>query len=581
MTLINLGRNMWLCLFAVAFLFASDIELQANQQKKSDPAPAKPAQNAKPAQQKAANGAAVGSTGGHAASPNTPLGSHPAGPRANNPSSGGTNVGPRGNRESADSDRGKSDAKPKTLVGGDGRHISAGISGTPMPQGSRAHALTSGSAIQTRPNGRISDVHDAQRNMDIHRGLNGSRRVVVERPDHTRIIAERGRRGFVQRQYHFGSHDFARRTFYFHGRTYDRFYRGYRYRGAYLEVYAPGRYYPLGFYGWVYNSWYRPVVYSWGWGGAPWFGYYGGYFSPYPSYPSAALWLTDFMISANLQADYQANQEAQTMPPQSVAQGGSPGLSPDVKQAIANEVKSQIALENNEAQQTAQNQDPDPASSGIERMFKDGQSHVFVVGDPLDVVDTTGTECALSGGDVLSLHSKADTNATAVDLVVMSSKGGQECRKSTTVTVAPNDLQEMQNHMRETIDQGLEKLQSEQGKGGLPQAPPSAQVAPRTVAFAEAAPPPDPTGAAEVDDQLKQADSAEKAVVTEAQQQTGQSIALPPPSTRPSISVGESIGDVTAALGQPSAVVDLGAKKILQYPDKKITLRDGKVVAVQ
>jgi hypothetical protein len=30
------------------------------------------------------------------------------------------------------------------------------------------------------------------------------------------------------------------------------------------------------------------------------------------------------------------------------------------------------------------------------------------------------------------------------------------------------DLQEMQNHMRETIDQGLQDLQAKQGKGGLP-----------------------------------------------------------------------------------------------------------------
>ena len=56
----------------------------------------------------------------------------------------------------------------------------------------------------------------------------------------------------------------------------------------------------------------------------------------------------------------------------------------------------------------------------------------------------------------------------------MASKGGNECQKSSTVTVQLTDLQEMQNSMRETIDQGLQDLQAKQGKGGLPPAPPSA-----------------------------------------------------------------------------------------------------------
>ena len=45
--------------------------------------------------------------------------------------------------------------------------------------------------------------------------------------------------------------------------------------------------------------------------GNPWFGFYGGYFQPYPVYPSAAFWLTDYIISQDLQAAYAARQEAQ------------------------------------------------------------------------------------------------------------------------------------------------------------------------------------------------------------------------------------------------------------------------------
>ena len=50
--------------------------------------------------------------------------------------------------------------------------------------------------------------------------------------------------------------------------------------------------------------------------------------------------------------------------------------------------------------------------------------------------------------------------------------------KGDTVSVTMADLQDMQNHMRETIDQGMGELQAKQGKGGLPALPPSANVPP-------------------------------------------------------------------------------------------------------
>ena len=38
-------------------------------------------------------------------------------------------------------------------------------------------------------------------------------------------------------------------------------------------------------------------------GGAPWYGYYGYYFNPYPVLAAtAALWMTDYVISQNLRA---------------------------------------------------------------------------------------------------------------------------------------------------------------------------------------------------------------------------------------------------------------------------------------
>jgi hypothetical protein len=180
-----------------------------------------------------------------------------------------------------------------------------------------------------------------------------------------------------------------------------------------------------------------------------------------------------------------------------------------VKQQIAEEVNGQLALENQESQQNTQNQDIDPGSSGVARMLSDGHKHVFVVGSALDVVDSNQNECALSDGDVLGLMNPPPADATAADLVVLASKGSNECQKTSTVTVQLTDLQEMQNRMRELIDTGLQELQNKQGKGGLPQAPQSAQAPPVPAQYAEIAPPADSDAGAEIQQQTQQADQAE------------------------------------------------------------------------
>jgi len=392
------------------------------------------------------------------------------------------------------------------------------IRGGPAPRGSSERVTRSGSAVRVGPKGNVRDVHDASRGMDVHHGLNGNRRVSVERPDHSRIVSERGRPGYVQHGYNYRGHDFGRRSYYYHGHEYNRYYRGYGYRGVYLNVYAPGYYYGPGFYGWTYYPWGAPVAYGWGWGGSPWYGYYGGYFQPYAVYPSASAWLTDYMISQDLQTAYAAHQDAGEMDGSAAPAGGAPELTPDVKQQIADEVRSQLALESSEATQSAQHQDVDPASSGIARLLTDGKQHVFVAGSALDLVDANGQECGISDGDVLALQAPPPADATAADLVVMASKGGQECQKSSTVTVQLADLQEMQNQMRATIDQGLQELQAKQGRGGLPQAPPSAQAPPAQTEYASAAPPPDPQDAAALQQQSQQADQAEQEVTNEASQ---------------------------------------------------------------
>jgi hypothetical protein len=325
-------------------------------------------------------------------------------------------------------------------------------------------------------------------------------RHVVERADHTRLVSERGRRGYIGHPYRYRGHEFERRAYYYHGHAYNRFYMGYRYHGVHLGVYAPLRYYSAGFYGWAYHPWAHPYAYAWGWGPRPWYGYYGAYFVPYPVYDSPALWLTDYAISQSLAAQYDA--AAASAPPPPLGPDVAP-LTPEVKQMVAAEVQNALTLEATEAQANANGEAPDPATTSIAGLLGDGKPHVFVVGDQLQVEDVNGEGCEVSDGDVLQLTGPVAAEAKDASLKVLSSKGGDDCGKLAQVTVSLEDLQEMQNHLRETIDQGLAELQSKPGQGGLPAPPVTVAV---DAGFAQGAPPPEPGGEKELAGQADQPD---------------------------------------------------------------------------
>jgi hypothetical protein len=560
---------------------------------KKPAAPAKPAAKtaAKPAGSTAgggaktgpsAGGAKTGPSAGGAKTTTTPGAKTSTGPSANG-RSGGPTANPTAEKAGGPAAGGTHGAPVNT---------SKSFGGRPAPPGGHETTLRSGSAIRTDKSGHVRDVHDAKRGMDVHHGIAGGRRVSVERADHSRLVAERGRRGYIERPYGFHGHDFGRRSYYYNGRSYDRYYRGYGYNGVYLNVYAPGYYYGPAFYGWAYNPWAVPIGYGWGWGGAPWYGAYAFYFQPYPVYPSAAFWLTDYIISQDLQAVYAAHAAAGEEAAAAAA-GGPPVMTPEVKQMIADEVKAQLALENQEAGQNTQGQDADPSSSGIARLLTTGLPHVFVAGGNLDVTDASGQECAVSDGDALELTQAPASNATAASLVVLSSKGAPECHVTTTVQVQLTDLQEMQNHMRETIDQGLQDLQTKQGKGGLPTAPPSAQAPPVQAQYASAAPPPETNIAGQIQQTDQQGEQAEKDVAAEAAQTSGGASAaaapIPPPApvdpapaaAPASVEVGQTSDQVKASLGAPARIANLGPKIIYYYNGMKVTFKDGKVSDVQ
>src|ERR1019366_9527721 len=209
----------------------------------------------------------------------------------------------------------------------------------------------------------------------------------------------------------------------------------------------------------------------------------------------------------------------------------------------------------------------------------------------VDVVDANGQECAVSDGDALQLQASPPADAVEAQLVVLSSKGGKECPKSSTVTVQVSDLQEMQNHMRETIDQGLQDLKAKQGKGGLPAAPPSADSQPSSALYASAAPPPE-TNAAKDIQQAQEADRAEKEVTVEVMKDNNgtpvesATAAAPAPVPQPAastatVALGQSPDEVKSALGAPARIANLGPKVIYYYNGMKVTFKDGRVSDVE
>jgi len=182
------------------------------------------------------------------------------------------------------------------------------------------------------------------------------------------------------------------------------------------------------------------------------------------------------------------------------------------------------------------------------------------------MVNSNAGDCAIGEGDVLEMNGAPAPNSTFANLTVLSSRG-QGCRKGSTVSVALQDLQEMQNQMQATIDRGLGDLQTKQGQGGLPM-PPQGSTGTIDSPYAQEAQP-DSNAASELTSVSQEADRAEQQVVSQASE------------TPPTLSLGMTIEDVKAIQGEPQKIVDLGSKKIYVYKDLKITFSDSKVSDIQ
>jgi hypothetical protein len=103
--------------------------------------------------------------------------------------------------------------------------------------------------------------------------------------------------------------------------------------------------------------------------------------------------------------------------------------------------------------------------------------------------------------------------------------------------------------------------------------------------FVAAAPPTDPNAAAEINQQMQEADQAEKEVLAETQSAT----AAKPPAIAVSVApvelkLGQTVDEVTAIFGPPTTIVVAGAQEICVYKSTykgmKATFKDGRLVDI-
>jgi hypothetical protein len=433
----------------------------------------------------------------------------------NNANRGGANNGARGNNNAGNRSAMNS-----------GRSAGAGRVGNRTVPG-RQVSLRGGGSASIRPNGQIRSVN--RNGMQINRGMHGGRTVVGV---HNGVrVVNVGHGGYVQRAYVTrGGRSYYSRTYYYHGAYRVGVYRGYYWGGRPYYGYYPGFYYHPAFYGWAYNPWPAPVYWGWGWGGAPWYGYWGAYYAPYPVYPTAAFWLADFIIAANLQAAYAAQAEVGWLGPNqddgmlvaSLVAPPAPDsqvkMSPEVKNAISDEIKATLASEQSESGKSGSNSSSgggSPQTKNEAPPALDPNFRMFIVSDDSSLVAGDNDECPLSQGDVIQRTTDTPDSDGNVNVKVVAS-AQKDCAIGKEGPMSTDDLQEMYNSFRDQVKDGMGDLAKKQGTGGLPKAP-------DTSTTAGDVPPPSPDKSAEksLQDQQAAADQAETDVKQESASSSG------------------------------------------------------------
>jgi hypothetical protein len=200
--------------------------------------------------------------------------------------------------------------------------------------------------------------------------------------------------------------------------------------------------------------------------------------------------------------------------------GSGPALTPEVKQAIADEVKAQLSAEQAQAGQTGGSNSAAPAAAPANGNGNevppalDPARRTFVVDNQLTVI-SNGQECGLTAGDVLTRLTDTPDADNTVNAAVTATKKS-DCAAGSTVAVKVDDLQEMQNHFDEQLNNGMSELAKKQGTNGMP-ASPNTSTTPSDVP----PPAPDATAAKTLQDQQQAADQTDAQVKQEVAGSSG------------------------------------------------------------
>jgi hypothetical protein len=417
--------------------------------------------------------------------------------------------------------------------GANSSHVNNTPGTHPMPNGGSRTVHSNGSAVEKNKSGKITGISTSKGNsarLDSHghaaaihdgkgtsisRGPHGERKIQTVRGDGSRLVSSGRHSGFAEKRFTRDGHEYARRSYYDHGHMYARVYEPHYYMGYPFFWYVPPFYYGPAYYGWVYGAWATPVAYTWGWYGSPWYAPYGYYFAPYPVYPAPAFWLADYAIAASLQAAAEESQSGSFRSEAGfvLASAGRDGqdqgaagaaMSKELKDKIAKQVKIIIADEKAAAAAHGNLPSDDDQAERVPPSL-DPRFTLLIAPDAI-TLDTDDGACALTAGDVVQrTEDAADADAT-VAVAVVSSKNG-DCAVGTASRMAVDDLEDMHDSFRQKIDDGMKSLAENQGKSGIPSAPP---VATHPVSEGQAAP--DQTVEADLKKQQEAADAMEKDV---------------------------------------------------------------------
>jgi hypothetical protein len=333
--------------------------------------------------------------------------------------------------------------------------------------------------------GKVSSIHTA--NLDIYHGTQGGS-IVSRRADGTKVVNTGRHSGYVERTFVVNNKTYTQRTIIVNQHANMGTFVVSRHGGIVVASFVPPVFFAPRFYSWAYYPWPAPLAFNWGWYGAAWYGGPSPYFVASPMYPSAAFWLTDYVIGETLATAYQLHNDADAFN-EDVGQGEPAGaemsfdgdassssqetVHADATTPITSEIKAQIAEEVKRvlADDNAEAANPGQASFDVLPAALQSPNHVFVLSTDLSVTTADQQVCALQAGDMLQVSSPAAPDSSSVQLRVASSKR-MDCPTGILVNVSLPDIQEMQNNFQAQVESGLAKVQN--GLTGLPASPPQA-----------------------------------------------------------------------------------------------------------